>query len=537
MPRVVPTSPDSRLNPINPPRPLVSILRNSAANLARIGVSWLVALFLPPLLVRVLDKPTYGTWMLILQIGAYVNFLDGGLQNAIARFVGRAQAMKDSRYMSRMLSSAALLLVLIAGITTCVTLLLFWRLDAWFPNIPADIEASSRQALLAIGISLAFGLPFSTYAGAFFGLQMNHVNAIAGTLGRLAGAAGAAWAAFHHQGLVVMALWIAAGNGVQAILLGIAWNRRAALRRIPLTDVHRDSTREFMHFCYAMFATQFGAFLITGLDMPVVARFDFHATAYYAVAAMAGNLLAVPQSAIVSTFIPIASGISVTGSPANLGAVVIKSSRYANCLLCLMALPLAFAMHLFLLYWVGADYASHALVFAEILLLAQFVRVTLMPYASIGFAAGQQHRMLWSPLVEGIANLACSMLGAYLWGAIGVVIGTLIGAVAGVLIHFTVSMPRTGAMLFSRRRLLFRSIVTPIACCAPGAGLLLVLLKQGASPAYEIALIGIAELSSMLLFWVFVLATDERRAVLSSAHRLAQRRGNRSTTSRPGREA
>jgi O-antigen/teichoic acid export membrane protein len=286
-----------------------------------------------------------------------------------------------------------------------------------------------------------------------------------------------------------------------------------------------------------MFATQFGAFLITGVDMPVVARFDFHSTAYYAVAAMAGNLIAVPQGAMVSTLIPIASGISVTGSPANLGAVVIKTSRYANCLLCLMALPLAFGMHLFLLYWVGADYANHALPFAELLLLAQFLRSTLMPYSNIGFAAGQLHRMLMSPLAEGVVNLACSILGAWLWGAIGVAIGTLIGAVVGVLIHFMVSMPRTDAMLFSRSLFAFRAIITPMACCAPCAGFVLLLLRHGAPPAYEIAYIAIAELTSTLLFWAFVLGPMERRAIRSSMRRMMQRMFNVSTTPGPGREA
>lgn len=527
----VPTPSNTRLNPADPPSPLVSILRNSAANLGRIGTSWLVALFLPPILVRVLDKPTYGTWVLILQLGAYVAFLDGGIQNAIARFVGRAAAIHDNQYMSRMLSSAALVLVVIAAITAGITVVLFWNLNRWFPQIPATIAVSSRQALLAIGISLAVALPFSTFAGGFFGLQMNHVNALAGTVGRITGAAGAAWAAFHHQGLAAMALWIAGGNLLQAFLFLAAWRRRPQLRPIRITDFHRDCVREFLHFCYAMFATQFGAILITGLDMPVVAKLDFHATAFYAVAAMAGNFISVPQGAIVSTLIPIASGISATGSPAQLGAVVMKTTRYANCILCLMALPLAFGMHLLLRYWVGADYANHALVFALILILAQFIRLTLMPYAAIGFAAGQQHRMLVSPLVEGIVNLACSILGAYLWGAIGVAVGTLIGSIAGVAIHFAVSMPRTDAMQFSRSRLAWRGIGLPVSCCAPGVALLL--YARNSQPAYRIGLIGVAEILTALLFWMIVLAPGERREGVSHLLRISQRLRTRPATSRP----
>lgn len=521
MPRVA-TPSDGRLRPERPPTPIISVLRNSAANLGRIGAAWAVALLLPPVLVRVLDKPTYGTWMLVLQIGAYVAFLDGGIQNAIARFIGRAEGLKDREYMSRMLSSAWIVLVVVGGITLCATLVLYWQLDRWFPQIPAAIADPARQALLAIGVSLAIGLPFSAYAGAFFGLQMNHVNAVAASLGKLTGAAGAAWAAFHHQGLLIMSLWVAAGNLVQAAIFMMEWNRRPNLRHVGLTNMNWRSVREFLHFCSAMFATQFGALLITGLDLPVVAKFDFHATAYYAVAAMAGNLIAVPQGAIVSTLIPIASEISATGSPEQLGRVVLKTSRYANCVLCLMILPLLFGMHLFLRVWVGAEYASHALTLALILAGAQFVRLTLTPYASVGFAAGQQHRMLISPLVEGLVNLACSVAGAYLWGAIGVAVGTLIGAFAGVLIHFTNSMPRTSAMAFSRNELLLRGITLPAACCAPAVLMLLLALRHCGSAGCEVGLIALGEGMAVLVCLRFAVNRNERHELGSTLAHMAR---------------
>lgn len=81
------------------------------------GSSWLVVLFLPPLLVRVLDKPTFATWVLILQIGAYVGVFDGGIQSAIGRFVACADGLQDNRYMGQTLSSAGLIM-LIAGLAT-----------------------------------------------------------------------------------------------------------------------------------------------------------------------------------------------------------------------------------------------------------------------------------------------------------------------------------------------------------------------------------------------------------------------------------
>lgn len=129
-------------------------------------------------------------------------------------------------------------------------------------------------------MSLALSLPFSTLAGVFLGLQMNQVNALAGSAGKIAGAAGAAWAAYHHQGLFAMALWIGLGNLLQALIYLLAWRRFSAAGFLRRAHITRNAIREFINFCYAMFATQLGGILIAGLDMPVVAAFDFHSAAY-----------------------------------------------------------------------------------------------------------------------------------------------------------------------------------------------------------------------------------------------------------------
>ncbi len=474
---------------------------NAVANLSRTGAAWAIVLFLPPLLVRVLDKPTYATWFLILQIGAYVALIDSGIQSAIGRFVARAEGLQDRRYMGQALSSAALILTVAALVAVAVTVVCSWQLDHFFHGIPTSIVPAARQSLLVIGISLAISLPFSTFAGAFLGLQMNHINALAGSVGKVAGAAGAGWAAWRHHGLLEMALWMGFGNLLQGVIYVISWKRlglRGLLRRAFLTG---RAISEFSRFCVAMFATQFAALLITGMDMPVVAAFDFHSAAYYAVAATAGSMLAAPHAAIITTLIPVASGISATEAPERLGQIVLRTTRYGTAVLCLLTLPLVVGLSPFLRLWVGVDYARHALPLAVILVAAQFVRLTLMPYAAIGFGAGQQQRMLVSPLGEGVVNLGCSVMGAWYLGAIGVALGTLVGAWAGVILHFTNSMPRTDSMKFSRRRLIFTCILKPICCCVPSLLLTLLLTRILHTPPAQVAIIAIGELVAIWILW------------------------------------
>lgn len=492
---------------------LVIIARNSVANLAKMAVLSLTAFLLPPLLVRVLDKPSYATWLLILQIGTYVALFDVSIQSAISRFVARARELKDDRYLAEILSSAGLINICGGALTALVTVLGAWQLDRFFPGIPSSISHDARGALLIFGLSLAIVLPFSTVAGTFLGFQMNQVNALAGSLGRLAGAAGAAWAAYRHQHLYIMAIWMAAGNLLQALMFWIAWIQLKLPGILRWSYVTRSAIREFVHFCYALFAMQLGSVLISGMDLPIVAIFDFHSAAYYAIAATASNMLSVPQGAVVSTMIPVASGISAAEDPRRLGQIVLKTTRYSVALLCFFALPLLLGMYPFLRIWVGSDYAHHALPMATLLVAAQFVRLTFMPYATIGFGAGQQDRMLISPLGEGVVNLLFSLLGAHFLGATGVALGTLIGAFAGVLLHIFCSMPRTDSMSFARGHFILDGILRPVACCLPASiPAFLIMLRFSGIPMH-LFILGITEVLAFLALWMLNFTTAERKEI------------------------
>lgn len=492
---------------------LVVIARNSAANLAKMLVLSLTAFLLPPLLVRVLDKPSYATWLLILQIGTYVALFDASIQSAISRFVALAYELKDDRYLAEMLSSAGLINLSAGFFIALVTVLGYWQLDRIFPGIPSSISHDARSALLIFGVSLAISIPFATVAGAFLGFQMNQVNALAGSLGRLAGAAGAAWAAYRHQRLYVMAIWMGSGNLLQALMFLFAWIQLKRPGLLRWTFVTKAATREFVHFCYALFAMQLGSVLISGMDLPIVALFDFHSAAYYAIAATVSNMLSVPQGAVVSTMIPVASGISASEDADRLGQVVVKTTRYAAAILCLFALPLLLGMYPFLRIWVGSDYARHALPMAALLVAAQFVRLTFNPYATIGFGAGQQDRMLVSPLGEGVVNLGFSLIGAHFLGATGVALGTLIGSFAGILLHIFCSMPRTDSMRFARGHFIMTGILRPVACCLPASLAALLISSRVSSIGIQLAIVGVTELVAFAALWEFNFSALERREI------------------------
>jgi O-antigen/teichoic acid export membrane protein len=512
------TGPRDKINPVperpdsakNKPAVLVTMARNAIANLFRTGTSWVILLFLPPLLVRVLDKPTYSVWMLLLQVAAYVTLFDTGMQTAIARFVARAESLQNRLYMARLLSSAGAILLAGSLATIALTAVASWQLNHLFRDIPASIMPNAREALLIIGLSVALTLPFSVIAGLFAGLQKNEINAFAGSLGKFTGALGTAWAAYSHKGLLAMAIWMGLGSLAQCLIYVVWWNKEVKGDLLRPTYVDRSMIREFLFFCSAMFVSHFSAILISGLDMPIVVAFDFRSAAYYAVAATLSNALVVPYGAIVSTLMPVAAAMSCSDKPERMGQLLLRTTRFSTVVLCLITLPLLLGMPLFLRLWVGSDYAIHTLGLAEILIVAQFTRFTMLPYAMVGFAAGQFHRMLASPVSEAIINLLFSLALVRMIGARGVAIGTLIGAFVGVWLHFSISLPRTDCVVLKRRELAWNGILMPIAYTLPVLLVALVLTRRISLPLLQLLSIITAELALISLLWNLSLNGTDR---------------------------
>src|SRR2546426_4590037 len=105
-----------------------SIVKNASVNLVRLGGSGIVALLLPPFLVRTLPRDTYSAWALLLQLTLYVGLLDFGIQTAVARFVAHADEVKDPAQRDGITSTALALLVLSATLGFCLVAILAWQL-------------------------------------------------------------------------------------------------------------------------------------------------------------------------------------------------------------------------------------------------------------------------------------------------------------------------------------------------------------------------------------------------------------------------
>ena len=135
------------------------ILQGSASNLLRLIMSLLVSLVVPPFLVHRMSTAEYSAWVLIMQMSAYVNLLDLGLQTGVGKFVAEHHALGDRETSSRVLSTSFVLLAVTALVGAVVIALLAWRVPQLFHQMPRDLVSSVREGLLAVGLSVALAFP------------------------------------------------------------------------------------------------------------------------------------------------------------------------------------------------------------------------------------------------------------------------------------------------------------------------------------------------------------------------------------------
>lgn len=489
-----------------------TVVKNASANLVRLAGSGIVAILLPPFLVRMLPTDTYSAWALLLQLTVYVGLLDFGVQTAVARYVAHAEELQDDRLRDGIVSTAAVLLSIAAALAMCLVGLLAWQLPHIFTHMPGHLYRGAQIALLLMGCSFALGLPSSVIHAVFIGLQRNEIPAAIVIANRFGLAALTVGVVFQHWGLAAMGGAVATANVLAYATACLAWRHWAPGVRIRISLVTRAHAGQIANYSVAMAVWLAGMLMVSGLDLSIVGIFDYSSTAYYAVAAALTNFVIQAQNAIFAALLPASAVLNARGDAQRLGTLLISSTRYGMFILLGMALPLIFAGKYILRFWVGAEYAHNSLTILQILVVANVVRLSALPYSTLLLGTGEQRKVIMSPLAEGITNLAASIGCAYLWGAIGVAIGTLIGSFVGVALHVFHNMPRTLAIAIDRSALFKHGFLRPLLCSAP---LLLV-----ATPLLFISTlsIGTASLLSCLailgtgyLFWNYGLLQSERQ--------------------------
>jgi O-antigen/teichoic acid export membrane protein len=489
--------------------------------MVRVLLSMLVSLVLPPFLVHRMTPAEYSAWVLILQMSAYVNLLDFGLQTAIGKFVAEHDASGDRDANRSLVSTSFTILAGTAAIGCAAIFLMTWSVPRLFHQMPAALIPEVRLALLAVGLSTALTLPFGTFLSTFVGLQQYLFPTIIATLSRVGSAAALIVLLLMHGNLVELAIAMAAFNVAAAASQFLGW-RKFVKSRVGFSFFFFDrrSAVKLAKYGSVLSIWTVAMLLISGLDVVIVGHFDYRNTGFYAVASSITNFMLLVVGSIFGPVLPAVSSIQAGSTPAHIGDLVTRLTRYCTLLLCLLGLPILFGAYPLLSLWVGHQYAIRSALYLEILEIGNVVRQLTYPYVLVVVATGRQHLTTISAIAEATVNILVSVVLVTRIGADGVAIGTLVGAFVGLGMHLAVSMHFTQPTIQIRRlRFALRALARPLLCVAPSLLLYPFWKRSNMVPANPV-LLALWAVLSLSVAWQIGLTREDRQGFMSALSRL-----------------
>ena len=494
-----------------------TLSKNIAISLARVLVNSLIALVLPAYLTHHMPANVYGAWVLILQLGAFVSFLDLGVQTAVAKFVAEYDAKADQAGASRF-ASAGLAITAITGLIGAgLTLILAWQVPRLFHAMPESLYRDVRISVVLVGTSLAFGLVCSIYSAVFLGLQRYLIPTGIAILNRLAFSIAILAAVFLHGSLAAMGMTVAVVNIFTGLLQVGAWHRLVSRIRLSLSLLDSTALKQMLRYCLLLAIWMVGMVCVSGLDITIVGHYAYEQTAYYSIATLPTNFVIVIIGSILGPLMPASSALSTKRSPTEMGGILARATRYSTLLLLLTGLPLIVYGLPILRLWVGPVYAHQSLKYLRILVFANILRQLCAPYATMVAATGKLKEATAAPVLEAIVNLASSVYLASRFGAIGVAYGTLIGSLVSISLHFAVSMKFTyNTVTIARTKLFLASILRPAIVALPSL-LLFATWHIWSQSRYGVTLFTIWAISTILCAWFGSLTREERSKLESLA--------------------
>jgi O-antigen/teichoic acid export membrane protein len=500
--------------PAPPANTAKTFTSNAILSIGRLLLSTAVGFVLPSFLVHHLPVTTYAAWVLILQMSAYVGYLDFGIQTGIAKYVAEFDARGDADGAGRRASAGMAMLLLVSVLGCALTLALAWQVPRIFHDMPPGLYHDVRLGLLWVGISTCLNLFCGIFNAIFTGLQRFAVPTMLALVNRVLFVAVVLATVALHGSLATMGMAVAVVNVLTGLLNFGAWQRWAAHVRLRLVGLDYAVVRTMIGYCSTLAVWTVGMLCVSGLDLTIVGRWDYGQTGFYSIGTAPTNFMIAIMGAAMAPLMPAASALSVHRTPEGMGQVLARITRYSSTLLLVSGLPLMVGGYWLLRVWVGATYAVHVLPYLRILVLANVVRNLCAPYANMLVATGSQRFAMFGATGEALLNLGASIYLARHMGAIGVAYGTLLGSFVSVGMHFAVSMHFTRTQFaIGRARLLAVGIGRPLLIAVPSLLLVTRWWTTGA-PAMGAGMWVLWAVSTAALAWMVGLQATERISLI-----------------------
>lgn len=450
------------------------IIKNVSSSWFSLGVNILVGIFLSPFILHRLGNFVYGAWVLVFSVTGYYGLFDLGVRSSIIRYVSTYTATNDIEGLSRLINTSLAGYSAIGIIALLVTGIVSIYVDSVF-RVPASFVATARTLFLIVGASVAFGFPTGVFGGILEGLGRFYIVNVTNLASSVLRAVLIVVALNHGYGVLTLALITVA----MPFLSSIA---RAAivLHSLPLRFgwkyVDRSSLREIAQYSSVSFILMISHKLRFKTDELVLsAMLSVSAVTFFSIGDRLVDYTIEVVTDLSQIFVPMSGASDAKGDKGQLQRIFVAGNRACA----LVVLPITATLIILgksvITVWVGANYVAAGYPIMLTLLIPTTFTLAQSASTRILYGMAKHRSLAWVTSIEGIANLALSIIMIRPFGVLGDAMGTAIPLLCTGLFF----MPRHLCRVLNVRlgTFLREAYVLPILLCLPTISALL-LLRQ-----------------------------------------------------------
>ncbi|HTT75066.1 MAG TPA: oligosaccharide flippase family protein [Candidatus Binataceae bacterium] len=387
-------------------------------------VAWSASAFAPvvtvPFCVRYLGARLYGEWLMILSLTAYLGLANLGIAQTVGNRIAEATAFNRRGEIRTLVATgfwtyALLAIGLIAALVTVIPVIA----DHWLRS------AGASAALIIYIVLICLAMPARIYQAALRGFERVDCEQALDALSTLARTALAVIALAAGGKLIAIAMV----NGCSALLaaaLAYPLARRIGGAIQPLPERFQwHCLRSLIRPSAAFLALQAGTTLTLGIDNLVIgAVLGAAAVTRYAVPFRLIWMAALVFTVAVNAAMPTITGHYALAQQRVLVRHYLIALRLALLFATCGAMLLWTAGPSLIGWWAGPEVFPGRAVFAMQIALFAILAVTA-PSTAILAATTRHYRYAASTIVEGLLNLALSLLWVRRYGLAGVIGATI----------------------------------------------------------------------------------------------------------------
>jgi O-antigen/teichoic acid export membrane protein len=400
-------------------------LRNAVTSYGQTALLGLSALLLTPYLFRALGTGGFGTWSVMFTLTAVFSVVEVGFAAGPTKFIAEHRAKEDRGRVESILGAS----VTIMGALGLAALAVSAVVAFFLTSLAADGQHGAfRAGMLVLGLAYLLRFPLVAYGAVLTGYQRYDLFNLGQAVLVLGSALGSVAAVEAGAGVLGVAFAYGAAYVASGLCFaGLARRLDPELRLLP-RRADRAIRRSLLGF--SSFTLLADSMVLVGsrLDTVVIAAIRSAASAAPFAAALKLNSavqsLTLP---VMNLMLPMVSELEARRRRELVVRRLVIATRVALQVTIPVALAIAFFSADIVDFWLGSDAPGVTASIITVLAL-QSLMLSAVPAQKVLIGIGRARAVGIISTVEGLANLAISILLVFEFGAIGAALGTMISS-------------------------------------------------------------------------------------------------------------